>query len=118
MNRYPVLLTAGIIAVAALLMWNSAALPVTPRETPPPANATLAEAYQTLIGARCVVTLDPQATPLQPAAGTAEVKNGFVAPNLVRGIVERIDSEWLILSDGRDTHWIPRSKVLLIYTSK
>jgi hypothetical protein len=107
----------GALTLAALMTWDSGARAVNFRETHH-ANPPAEEISQSLLNMRCIVTLDPQSWPSQPIAGTANIDTGFIAPNVVRGVLVRIDSDWVVLSDGCDENWMPRQKVLMIHTCK
>ena len=47
-------------------------------------------------------------------AGQANKVSGFVAPDTAEGILIQLDSDWLVLRDGSEENWIPKSKVLMI----
>ncbi|HEY8962341.1 MAG TPA: hypothetical protein VIM57_09060 [Luteolibacter sp.] len=79
-----------------------------PEKLPAPAEAPL--------NCRCVVTVDPQyrATESQEQSPKA----GFTGPNILEGILIRLDREWLVLKDGSFESWVPREKVLTIRVSR
>lgn len=64
---------------------------------------------------RCVVTIDPLASSKVEIAGKSNIVTGFSAPDTVEGILIRLDAEWLVLRDGCEENWIPRSKLLMIH---
>jgi hypothetical protein len=49
-----------------------------------------------------------------PIPPTTNVHNG--APTCISGKFSRMDEDWVILTEGKDETWIPRSVILLIKT--
>lgn len=92
-------------ASSSLVSAQSAGLP---ERLPAPA--------ETPINCRCVVTVDPQFR----ASDSAEQspKGGFTGPNMLEGVLVRMDQEWLVLKDGSFENWIPRDKVLTVRVSR
>lgn len=76
----------------------------------------LPAAAETPINCRCVVTVDPQYR--APDNQEQSPKAGFIGPNMLEGIVVRMDQEWLVLKDGSFENWIPRDKVLTVRVSR
>lgn len=68
------------------------------------------------INLRCVVTLDPENHSTDAAEQSS--KSGFTGPNILEGVVIRIDQDWLVLKDGNYENWIPRNKILTVRVSR
>lgn len=93
------------IASPALAPAQSANLP---EKVPAPA--------ETPINCRCVVTVDPQYRTTESQEQSP--KAGFTGPNLLEGVIIRMDQEWLVLKEGSFENWIPRDKILTIRVSR
>jgi hypothetical protein len=99
----------GVFALVAVLppaaLAQSASLPdKVPAPAEPPLNL------------RCVVVVDPEHPHADPAEQSP--KGGFTGPNMLEGVVIRIDQEWLVLKDGSFENWIPREKILNVRVSR
>lgn len=68
------------------------------------------------INLRCVVTLDPENHTSESTVQSP--KSGFTGPNILEGVIIRIDQDWLVLKDGSYENWIPRSKILTVRVSR
>ena len=68
------------------------------------------------INLRCVVTVDPQYRTTESSEQSP--KAGFIGPNMLEGIIIRMDPDWLVLKDGSFENWIPRDKILTIRVSR
>lgn len=68
------------------------------------------------INLRCVVTVDPQYRATENLEQSP--KAGFTGPNILEGIIIRMDQDWLVLKDGSFENWIPRGKILTIRVSR
>jgi hypothetical protein len=116
MKRTPLIL----IGVAALLLITAAWTPdllaaVRSTDAAPAASDARVE-YP--LNRDCVVTVDPRAFSQAETAGQANKTTGFVAPDTVAGTLVRLDSEWLVLRDGRHDNWIPMDKVLMVHVAR
>jgi hypothetical protein len=95
----------AIVVSPSLVSAQSASLP---EKLPAPA--------ETPINCRCVVTVDPQYRPSDSAEQSP--KGGFTGPNMLEGILVRMDQEWLVLKEGSFENWIPRDKILTVRVSR
>jgi hypothetical protein len=95
----------AIVASPSLAPAQSASLP---EKIPAPA--------ETPINSRCVVTVDPEYRASESAEQSP--KAGFTGPNMLEGVIIRMDQEWLVLKEGSFENWIPRDKILTIRVSR
>ena len=100
-----VAIALAIVASPSLASAQSASLP---EKVPAPAEIPL--------NCRCVVTVDPQYRSTDSQEQSP--KGGFTGPNLLEGVVIRMDQEWLVLKEGSFENWIPRDKILTIRVSR
>ena len=100
-----VAIALAIVASPSLASAQSANLP---EKVPAPTEIPL--------NCRCVVTVDPQFRSTDPQEQSS--KGGFTGPNLLEGVVIRMDQEWLVLKEGSFENWIPRDKILTIRVSR
>ena len=114
MKRNSTILLTCTIPLVIYTLWNPEVLAGMRPQTPPVPGA---RAIDYPLGQRCVVTVDPLAASKPPIAGTANKVTGFVATDTAEGTLIRIDSEWLVLRDGSNENWIPRSKIIMIHVS-
>jgi hypothetical protein len=116
MKRQSLLLAGGSAILATLPFWAPAVSTGTNAAEFPPGPQELRVEYP--LNRSCVVTVDPRATSKPEIAGQANKVSGFVAPDTAEGILIHLDSDWLVLRDGSEENWIPKSKVLMIRVSR
>ncbi|MBK1884156.1 hypothetical protein JIN85_17180 [Luteolibacter pohnpeiensis] len=109
MNKYSISIFTTVVAIAAIA-WT----------TIKPADAQSKNAFSSAsvtpsIGARCLVTLDPSSESV--AESTTQV-NGPPQRFTIFGEFVRLDSDWVVLEDGKVEHWIDRRKILSMRVSK
>lgn len=112
MKKQSLLLAGGTAVLATLPFWAPAVSTGTNATGFPPDLQELRVEYP--LNRSCVVTVDPRAASKPEIAGQANKVSGFVAPDTAEGILIHFDSDWLVLRDGSEENWIPKSKVLMI----
>lgn len=69
------------------------------------------------LGKQCVVSVIAVSEPKPVASGTGNIVTGFVAPSVARGTLIRMDSQWVVLREGTEDHWIPLNRVIMVNVS-
>ncbi len=69
------------------------------------------------IGKQCVVSVIAVSETKPVAAGSGNIVTGFAAPSVARGVLVRMDAQWLVLREGTEEHWIPFNKVIMLNVS-
>ncbi len=112
MKRQSLLLAGATAVLATLPFWAPAVSTGTNAADLSPGPPELRVDYP--LNRSCVVTVDPRAASKPEIAGQANKVSGFVAPDTAEGILIHLDSDWLVLRDGSEENWIPKSKILMI----
>jgi hypothetical protein len=69
------------------------------------------------LGKKCVVSIIAVSATKPVVSGTANVVTGFAAPSIVQGVLIRMDSQWVVLREASEDHWIPLNKVIMVNVS-
>ena len=112
MKTSPLILTAcvfGAVLIAPIASNAFATLQAQPRT--PELRLTKTE-YP--IGENCVITVDPSAISQPSYPGQTRINTGFIASSSVRGVLTKVDDQWIVLKEGINENWVPRDKVLLL----
>ncbi|WP_193211979.1 hypothetical protein [Luteolibacter marinus] len=107
------LLLGAVTMIAAVLTWTSGVKAGDRNSGAPVVH--IEDCLEDVIDQQCVVSIDPDSVPTTEFAGSSNTITGFVAPNTVRGVMVRIEPDWLVLRDGNSLNWVPREKVILIH---
>jgi hypothetical protein len=112
MKTSPLILTACVFGAVLIAPFASSAFASLHAQARTPDLRLPKTEYP--IGENCVITVDPSASSLPSYPGQTRINTGFVAPGSVRGVLTKVDDQWLILKEGINENWIPRDKVLLL----
>ena len=113
MKRHSMLFFGGAILVSMVAVLTPDVRGVVRTIESPPARLV-----DFPINRRCVVTVDPLAASKPVIAGIENVVTGFSAPDVVEGVLIRLDPDWLVLRENSNDYWIPTSKVILIRVNR